>query len=115
MLSLVILVVITSNVILWSYQMNQLDWEKMQENIKISTRALAEGVQISFSNEGALTCHVVSIWVVNSTVHERYEADIFINSGEHLNYTRIDIVLPNSPHFVKVVTERGNTAVHTAS
>jgi len=35
-LSLVILVVIVSNVILWSYQMNQLDWEKMQENINIT-------------------------------------------------------------------------------
>jgi len=38
-LSLVILVVIVSNVILWSYQMNQLDWEKMQENINISNVA----------------------------------------------------------------------------
>ena len=36
MLSLVILVVISANVILWSYQMNQLDWEKMQENINIT-------------------------------------------------------------------------------
>lgn len=36
MLSLVILVVISANVILWSYQMNQLDWEKMKENISIT-------------------------------------------------------------------------------
>ena len=28
MLSLVILVIISANVILWSYKMNQLDWEK---------------------------------------------------------------------------------------
>ena len=35
-LSLVVLVVVVSNVILWSYQMNQLDWEKMQENVVIS-------------------------------------------------------------------------------
>ena len=35
MLSLVILVIISANVILWSYQMNQLDWEKMQEAINI--------------------------------------------------------------------------------
>ncbi len=34
-LSLVILVIIASNVILWSYQMNQLDWEKAQENLDI--------------------------------------------------------------------------------
>jgi len=36
MLSLVILVVISANVILWSYQMNQLDWEKMKEDISIT-------------------------------------------------------------------------------
>lgn len=38
-LSLVIIVVIVSNVILWSYQMNQLDWDKMQENAIISNVA----------------------------------------------------------------------------
>lgn len=36
MLSLVILVIISANVILWSYQMNQLDWEKMREDISIA-------------------------------------------------------------------------------
>jgi len=36
MLSLVILVIISANVILWSYQMNQLDWEKMKEGISIT-------------------------------------------------------------------------------
>jgi len=31
-LGLVIIVVIVSNVFLWNYEMNQLDWQKMQEN-----------------------------------------------------------------------------------
>ncbi len=35
-LSLVILVVIVANVVLWSYQMNQLDWERTQENLVIT-------------------------------------------------------------------------------
>ena len=35
MLSLVLIVTIVGNVILWSYQMNQVDWEKMQEKIEI--------------------------------------------------------------------------------
>ena len=34
-LSLVILVVIVANVVLWSYQMNQLDWERTQETLSI--------------------------------------------------------------------------------
>jgi len=35
-LSLVILVIIASNVILWNYQMNDLDWERMKEDIAIT-------------------------------------------------------------------------------
>ncbi|UCC33079.1 MAG: hypothetical protein JSW53_04640, partial [Candidatus Bathyarchaeota archaeon] len=35
-LGLVIIVVIVSNVFLWNYEMNQLDWEKMQENMEIT-------------------------------------------------------------------------------
>ena len=31
MLSLVLVVIIVGNVVLWSYQMNHVDWEKMQE------------------------------------------------------------------------------------
>ncbi|MCW4052397.1 MAG: hypothetical protein NWE78_04200 [Candidatus Bathyarchaeota archaeon] len=34
-LSLVILVIIVSNIIFWSYQMNQLDWERIQEDLNI--------------------------------------------------------------------------------
>jgi hypothetical protein len=81
----------------------------------LAVRVLAEGVQFSFHNEGASTCHVVSIWVINSTVHERYEADVFVNSGERLNYTRMNMVLPTSSYLVKAVTERGNIAVYSAN
>jgi len=35
-LSLVILVIIVANVVLWSYQMNQLDWERTGENFVIN-------------------------------------------------------------------------------
>ena len=34
-LSLVIITVIASNVVLWSYQMNQLDWEREKEHVNI--------------------------------------------------------------------------------
>ena len=36
MLSLILVVIIVANVVLWSYQMNQLDWEKMKEDISIT-------------------------------------------------------------------------------
>jgi len=34
MLSLVLIVVIVGNVVLWSYQMDQLDWEKCKKKSK---------------------------------------------------------------------------------
>jgi hypothetical protein len=34
-LSLVLVVIIVGNIVLWSYQMNQLDWEKMQEKVTL--------------------------------------------------------------------------------
>jgi len=36
-LSLVIITLIVSNVVLWGYQMNQLDWERMREDVKITS------------------------------------------------------------------------------
>ena len=36
MLSLVLIVIIVGNVVLWSYQMNQLDWERMQETLNVA-------------------------------------------------------------------------------
>jgi hypothetical protein len=51
--------------------------------------------------------------VNNATVHKRYDADVFINSGETLPYTRTDIALPEGNYIIKVVTERGNIAVYS--
>lgn len=49
-LSLIIIVVIVANVILWSYQMNQLDWERIQENITIEN--IARGNSTSYNPTG---------------------------------------------------------------
>lgn len=36
MLSLILITVIVANVILWSYQMSQFDWQRTQENVRVS-------------------------------------------------------------------------------
>jgi len=113
MLSLPLIVVIVANVVLWSYQMNQFDWERMQENLEIVdvARMTNSSARFTFQNNGSLTSHLVSLWVNNSTHHQRYDVNIFVNSGDRMYYIRGDISLPNKPYTVKVVTERGNTAV----
>ena len=114
-LSLVIILAIVSNVVLWNYEMNQLDWEKMRENVIITNVERLTGSQFTFQNDGSLTAHLVSLWIINSTDHQRYEINVFINSAETKNYLRDDISLPTGSYTVKVVTERGNTAVYSGN
>jgi 23S rRNA U2552 (ribose-2'-O)-methylase RlmE/FtsJ len=112
MLSLVLVVIIADNVILWSYQMNQLDWEKMEEDIIISNvEPVINGTIFSFQNMGALTSHLVSLWVDNATDHRHYDINLFVNSGENSTYTATNIILPTGNFIAKVVTDKGNLAV----
>ncbi len=81
----------------------------------LGVRVGIDGSRLAFKNNGALTAHLVSLWVNNSTDHQRYDMNLFINSGETLNYTRSDVSLPSGGYTVKVVTQRGNTAVFSGS
>jgi hypothetical protein len=69
------------------------------------------GTFFTFKNEGSLTLHLVSLWINNSTHHQRYDINIFINSGDTAAHTYTNVILPDKPYNVKVITERGNTAV----
>jgi len=80
----------------------------------LAVRVIINGTKFTFQNKGSLTSHLVSLWINNSTHHQRYDINIFINSGDTISYIRNDISLPNKPYTVKVVTERGNTAVLTS-
>jgi hypothetical protein len=112
MLSLVLIVTIVGNVILWSYQMNQVDWERMQEKLEIvSIQETVLGVLIVFKNGGSITSHVVSLWINNSTSHQRYEADLFISPGETTSKLFGSIILPEGSYTTKASTKRGNLAI----
>ena len=115
-LSLVIILAIVSNIVLWNYEMNQVDWEKMKENVVISNvENVTVGSQFTFENEGGLTVHLVSLWVINSTDHQHYDINVFVNSAETKTYLREDITLPTDGYTIKVVTKRGNIAVYSES
>jgi Na+-transporting NADH:ubiquinone oxidoreductase subunit NqrC len=111
MLSLVLIVIIVGNVVLWSYQMNQLDLDRMQETVTITDVAKhGSGTNMDIKNTGPLSLHIVAVWISTST-HQRYDADLFLNSGESVTYFRDDIEFPKGAFVAKVVTERGNVAV----
>lgn len=77
----------------------------------LGIRAVVDGVKFSLQNDGPTTCHIVAIWIVNSTLHKRYDANFFFNSGMKTNYIRADISLPAHNFIAKVITELGNIAV----
>jgi len=80
---------------------------------RVEFKAAGVGTLFTFKNVGPLTSHLVSLWVINSTHHRRYDIDVFINSGETLRYLRVDVSLPAGQWMVKVVTERGNIAIRS--
>lgn len=79
----------------------------------LAVRVLTEGAELTFRYQGSVTCHLISIWVDNSTYHRRYAVSIYINAGETLTYTSSEIHLPEESYIVKATTERGNVFVHT--
>jgi hypothetical protein len=81
----------------------------------LGVRVRTYGTQCSFKNVGGLTVHLVSLWITNSTDHQHYDISIYVNSAETESYIRDDISLPAGGYTVKVVTERGNTAVYSGS
>ena len=76
MLSLVLVVIIVGNVVLWSYQMNQLDWERMEEDISIAnvervTRSSWFTAQSEYMvNEGS---HVSGSYTDTQAIDSNYE------------------------------------------
>jgi len=81
----------------------------------LGVRVRIDWTRFTFENDGSLTSHLVSLWIINSTNHQRYDTNVIVNSGQTLNYTRADISLPSGQCTVKVVTERGNIAVYSRS
>jgi len=74
-------------------------------------RAVTDGTILQLKNSGPSTTHIVALWMINSTNHQRYDANLFINSGEEVSFLRVDISLPQGELIVKIATERGNLAV----
>ena len=69
--------------------------------------------QFTFKNDGSFTVHLVSLWIINATEHQRYDISIYVNSAEAETYLQGDLLIPTGIYSAKVVTERGNIAVYS--
>mgnify|MGYP005831204779 CR=1 FL=1 len=79
--------------------------------IKYKTTEIA-ATRFTFKNKGALTTHIVSLWIINASIHKRYDVNVFVNPGETLIYDNVSIIQPNEEYIAKAITQRGNTAVY---
>jgi hypothetical protein len=102
MLSLVLVVVIVSNVILWSYRMNQYDWEKMQENVEIVNAARMNTSSWSVAqNEYTVNVgsHISGSYLDTQAVDARYETfmESYFGGGWLEGWTkRIEIIIDHN-------------------
>ncbi len=112
MLSLALLVTVVGNLVIWSYQMNEMDRERIQESITInSAKQTEKGIALEIKNNGPEGAQIVALWIVDSNNHERFEVDLFVNSGENAQFVLSDIKLPESYTLIRIVTNKGNAAV----
>lgn len=96
-------------------QDNQADNNQTTVDIDfLGARAKVDRARFTFKNECSLSVHLVSLWIINATLHQHYNADVVLNSAETYNYIQADISLPSGTFTVKVVSERGNTAVYSS-
>jgi hypothetical protein len=95
-------------------QDNQADANQATIDIDfLGVRVKIDGTRFTFKNEGSVTLHMVSLWIVNSTLHQHYDMDVIVNSADTYSYIRADISLASSSYMVKIVTQRGNKAVYS--
>jgi hypothetical protein len=81
----------------------------------IELRLPASGPHFLFRNSGTVTSHIVSLWVINSSVHQRYDVSVYLNSGEDVIFHRDDIRIPSGQYTVRIVTDKGNLATFSGS
>ncbi|UCC33076.1 MAG: hypothetical protein JSW53_04625 [Candidatus Bathyarchaeota archaeon] len=102
---------------------NRFEWERQNEIIEIVDMSVVDSLNISITNKGAVTAHLVDLWITefNTTVnwHKLFLIDYHVNSGDTISVIGADIDIPElDPRLtydVKIVTERGNIAVGTYS
>ena len=53
----------------------------------LAVRAIIDGARLDVRNSSPLSIHIVAVWITNSTFHQRYSADLFMNAGESASYS----------------------------
>jgi hypothetical protein len=109
--------VATNGTILVKFQNGAYDGNQTTVSVDfLGVKAFMDGDQDWFvKNSSPETIHVVAVWISNSTVHQRFNKNVFINSGETDESLFEGISMPSGTFVAKVVTERGNVVILSTS
>jgi len=78
----------------------------------LGVRVVMDGQQDwTVKNSSPETVHIVAVWIENSTLHQHYSVDLYLNSGDSNNGLIGSQPLPMGTYVTKVVTERGTIVV----
>lgn len=130
MIFIFLVIFMTGNLLVWSilqfsdYQnivqdMNSHDLLSLGENVVISGAMLdsSDNLDITVSNNGRSTAHIVSLWIINETSSDSSEKyyhftqNIFLSSGNSLSGIGSSIKLNSTMKYTfRIITELGNIA-----
>lgn len=85
--------------------------KKMGEDINISGAYITSSsrLNLSVTNNGGETAHLVSLWLINSTDHYRYSIDTYVSGGKTVTDIGSSIIMTyGSTYSIRIITERGN-------
>jgi hypothetical protein len=81
----------------------------------LGVKALIGGTGITLKNSSASTVHIIALWVNSPTIHNRYDLDLYLNSGKSTTTFPAEVEIPTGSYILKAVTERGTIAVYSNS
>jgi len=102
-------------VYLTQVKMNQVDTDKIQENILITSAYIDSNghLVLTIANRGSVTANLVRLWVINQTDNTYWEfpfSQQYLHSGATITNTTNAVFTSGQDYSVRVVTERGNIA-----
>jgi hypothetical protein len=96
-------------------KMNQVDTDKIQENILITSAYINTDGQIVLNivNRGSLTANLVRLWVINQTDNTYWDfpfSEFYIHPGASATNITNAVFTSGQDYSIRLVTERGNIA-----
>jgi hypothetical protein len=96
-------------------KMNQVDTDKIQENILITSAYINTDGQIVLNivNRGSVTANLVRLWVINQTDNTYWDfpfSEFYIHPGASATNITNAVFTSGQDYSIRLVTERGNIA-----